>query len=50
MVQELYLPGSHKLFTDCNYKGESQFSHGIFDTMEEYEEDMTWSTDVTYTL
>ena len=40
--------GTHKVFTKGYYKGDSQFRHGIFDTMEEYKEEMTWSTDVTY--
>ena len=29
----IILAGPHKVFTEGNYKGDSQFSHGIFDIM-----------------
>ena len=42
--------GPHKVFTECNYKGVSQSSHGIFDTMVECEEDLTMRFDVPYSI
>ena len=38
------------VFTEGNCKGENQFSQRIFETMEEYEEDLTMSTDVPYSI
>ena len=42
--------GPHKVFTQGNYKGDNQFSHGIFDTMEECEEERSLSVNVPYSI
>ena len=42
--------GLHKVFTDSFYNADNQFSHGIFDTMEEFEEVLTWITEIQYSI
>ena len=42
--------GPHKFFTQGNYKGVNQFCHGIFDIMEECEEEKTLSVSVPYSI
>ena len=45
-----YSANTLQVFTEGNQKGENPFSHRIFDTMEEVQEELAWSTEVQYSI